>query len=218
VTLHPSKEPVKRGYNAPRREAQANQTRHAILEAAMELFNDQGFTKTTVSQVAEKAEVSEQTVYNVFGDKVGLLYAAGMNAIETGAGDPEIDLIEALGGEPDPMERIRLAARATKEIWAGGAFELEQMVFSPDVRDPRLIELSEKALKHTLESTRTMVEILFPDSLRRSGLDLDDIAVVFTAIDTAATVSKLIKLGWTLDDYENWLVQFLVLFLDPDQI
>jgi AcrR family transcriptional regulator len=184
----------------------------------MELFNDQGFTKTTVSQVAEKAEVSEQTVYNVFGDKVGLLYAAGMNAIETGAGDPEIDLIEALGGEPDPMERIRLAARATKEIWAGGAFELEQMVFSPDVRDPRLIELSEKALKHTLESTRTMVEILFPDSLRRSGLDLDDIAVVFTAIDTAATVSKLIKLGWTLDDYENWLVQFLVLFLDPDQI
>jgi hypothetical protein len=116
------------------------------------------------------------------------------------------------------MERIKLAARATKEIWAGGAFELEQMVFSPDVRDPRLIELSEKALKHTLESTRTMVEILFPDSLRRSGLDLDDIAVVFTAIDTAATVSKLIKLGWTLDDYENWLVQFLVLFLDPDQI
>lgn len=218
MTLYPSNEPVKRGYNAPRREAQANQTRHAILEAAMELFNDQGFTKTTVSQVAEKAEVSEQTVYNVFGDKVGLLYAAGMNAIETGAGDPEIDLIEALGGEPDPMERIRLAARATKEIWAGGAFELEQMVFSPDVRDPRLIELSEKALKHTLESTRTMVEILFPDSLRRSGLDLDDIAVVFTAIDTAATVSKLIKLGWTLDDYENWLVQFLVLFLDPDQI
>jgi AcrR family transcriptional regulator len=218
VTLYPSNEPVKRGYNAPRREAQANQTRHAILEAAMELFNDQGFTKTTVSQVAEKAEVSEQTVYNVFGDKVGLLYAAGMNAIETGAGDPEIDLIEALRAEPDTMERIKLAARATKEIWAGGAFELEQMVFSPDVRDPRLIELSEKALKHTLESTRTMVEILFPDSLRRSGLDLDDIAVVFTAIDTAATVSKLIKLGWTLDDYENWLVQFLVLFLDPDQI
>ena len=218
MTLYPSNEPVKRGYNAPRREAQANQTRHAILEAAMELFNDQGFTKTTVSQVAEKAEVSEQTVYNVFGDKVGLLYAAGMNAIETGAGDPEIDLIEALRAEPDTMERIKLAARATKEIWAGGAFELEQMVFSPDVRDPRLIELSEKALKHTLESTRTMVEILFPDSLRRSGLDLDDIAVVFTAIDTAATVSKLIKLGWTLDDYENWLVQFLVLFLDPDQI
>ena len=40
--------------------------------------------------------------------------------------------------------------------------------------------------------------------------------MVFTAIDTAATVSKLIKLGWTLDDYENWVVQFLTLFLDPD--
>jgi AcrR family transcriptional regulator len=180
----------------------------------MELFNDQGFSKTTMSQVAEEAEVSEQTVYNVFGDKIGLLHAAGMHAIETGVGNPEVDIIEALRAEPDPMERIRLAARATREIWEGGSFELEQMVHSPDVRDPRLIELADRALSHNLESTRTMAELLLPDSIRRPGLDLDDIAVVFTAIDTAATVSKLIKLGWTLEDYEHWLVRFLSLFLD----
>lgn len=70
---------------------------------------------------------------------------------------------------------------------------------------------------HNHASTRTMVELLFPDSLRRSGLDLDDMAVVFTAIDSAATVSKLIKLGWTLEDYVGWLVQFLALFLDHNQ-
>jgi AcrR family transcriptional regulator len=217
VTLQPSEEPVKRRYNAPRRQAQAQETRNAILEAAMELFNIHGFTGTTVSQVAEKASVSEQTVYNVFGDKIGLLHAAGMHAIDTGTGDPDVDLIEALRAEPDPMKRIRLAARATRDIWEGGAFELEQMVYSFDVQDPRLIELAEKALTHTLASTRTMVEILYPDGIRRPEFDPEDIAVYFTAVDTAATVSKLLRLGWTLDDYEDWIVQLLTLFLDPDR-
>ena len=184
----------------------------------MELFNIHGFTATTVSQVAEKAAVSEQTVYNVFGDKIGLLHAAGMHAINTGTGDPEVDLIEALRAEPDPMERISLAARATREIWEGGAFELEQMVFSPDVKDPRLVKLADKALEHTLASTRTMVEILYPDEIRRPEFDLEDIAVYFTAVDTAATVSKLLRLGWTLEDYERWIVLLLTLFVDPDQL
>ena len=215
MTLHPTDEPVKRNYNAPRRQAQADQTRTAILEAAMELFNVHGFTKTTVKQVADTAEVSEQTVYNVFGDKVGLFYAAALHAMETGTGDPEVELIEALRAEPDPMERIRIAARATREIWEGGAFELEQMVSSPDIKDPRLIELSEKALAHTLASTRAMVEIIYPNEIRRPGTSADDIAAYFTAVDTAATVSKLLKLGWTLQHYEKWVVELLTLFLDP---
>ena len=218
MTLEPKDEGVKRPYHAPRRQAQADQTRGAILQVAMELFNAQGYTKTTVRQVADRAEVSDQTVYNVFGDKVGLLCAAGMHAMETGSGDPDVELITALRAEPDPTERMRIAARATKEIWEGGAFELEQMVFSPDVKDPRLIELSEKALAHTFASTRDLVEILYPDEIRRPGVSLDDIAAYFTAVDTAATVSKLLKLGWTLQHYEKWVVELLTLFLDPERV
>lgn len=181
----------------------------------MGLFTAQGFTKTTVRQVADETEVSEQTVYNVFGDKIGLLCAAAMHAMETGKGDPEIELIEALRAEPDPMERIRTVARATRETWEGGAIELEQLVSSPDIKDPRLIELSEQALTHTLTMTRTTVEILYPDEIRRPGINLDEIAAYFTAVDTAATVSKLTKLGWTLKQYEEWVIELLTLFLDP---
>jgi hypothetical protein len=135
--------------------------------------------------------------------------------METGTGDPEVELIAALQAEPDAIERIRIVARATKEIWEGGAFELEQMVSNSDVKDPRLIELSEKALAHTFASTRDLVEILYPDEIRRPGASLDDIAAYFTAVDTAATVSKLLKLGWTLQHYEKWVVELLTLFLDP---
>ena len=184
----------------------------------MELFGAQGFTNTTVREVADRAEVSEQTVYNAFGDKIGLLYAGAVLAMETGAGGPEVDLIEALRAEPDPMERIRITARATRETWEGGAFELEQMVSNPDVKDPRLVELSERALAHTLASTRTVVELLYPVEIRRPGANLDDIAAYFTAVDTAATVGKLLKLGWTLEHYEQWVVEILTLFLDHDWV
>jgi len=218
VTLQSSADGVKRPYHAPRREAQAEQTRNGILEAAMALFNVQGFTQTTMKQVADQAQVSEQTVYNIFEDKIGLLCAAGLHAMDTGTGDPEVELIGALQAEPDPVHRIRIAARATREIWESGALELEQMVSNPDLKDQRLIELSELALEHTLASTRTIVEILYPDEIRRPGMSLDDIATYFTAVDTGATISKLLKLGWTLEDYERWVVQLLVLFLDPERV
>jgi AcrR family transcriptional regulator len=169
-------------------------------------------------QIAERAAVSEQTVYNSFTDKVGVLCAAAMHAMETGVGDPEVDLIGALKEEPDPRERIRIAARATREIWESGALELEQIVANPDIKDPRLVELSDLALAHTLASTRTMVGLLYPDEIRRPGFDLDDIATYFTAVDTGATISKLLKLGWTLEDYEEWVVSFLTLLLDTDKI
>jgi hypothetical protein len=60
-----------------------------------------------------------------------------------------------------------------------------------------------------------MFEILYPDEIRRPGMGLDYIAAYFTAVDTAATVSKLLKLGWTLQHYEKWVVELLTLFLDP---
>jgi len=50
---------------------------------------------------------------------------------------------------------------------------------------------------------------------RRRDTSLDEIATYFTAVDTAATVNKLIRLGWTLEDYENWVVKILTLLLDP---
>jgi hypothetical protein len=36
-----------------------------------------------------------------------------------------------------------------------------------------------------------------------------------TAIDSAATVTTLLKLGWSMDQWERWVADLLVLFLDP---
>jgi len=59
--------------------------------------------------------------------------------------------------------------------------------------------MAEKALAHNLASTRTVCEVLVPDSIRRSGLILNDIATFATAVEPAVTFTRFTKLGWTTD-------------------
>lgn len=57
-------------------------TQDRILEAATQLFIDQGFEKTTVSQVAEVAGVSRATVFWHFSEKRSLFREAFARLIE----------------------------------------------------------------------------------------------------------------------------------------
>lgn len=47
----------------------------AILKACVELFSERGFSNTSTSQIAERAQVAEGTIYKHFGTKENLLYA-----------------------------------------------------------------------------------------------------------------------------------------------
>ena len=66
---------VKRPYDAPRRVAAAHETRRAIVTAASELFLEQGWSSTTMAQVAVRAGVTKPTVHAV-GSKAALLSLA----------------------------------------------------------------------------------------------------------------------------------------------
>jgi AcrR family transcriptional regulator len=199
---------------------QAEETRVTILQAALELFTHQGFDQTSIRQVAERAAVSDQTVYNAFGDKVGLLQQAGYWFISQD--DPgEAAFLEALRAEPDPMARVRMAARRSREFWEHGAepiLQLELLVMHPAARDPRLSALADRSMAHKLGGTRALCEVLYPDGLRRPGLGLDDIAAFATALDSASAIITLQRMGWDMDHWERWVVDLLSLFLDPAAI
>jgi AcrR family transcriptional regulator len=208
-------EAVKRSYRSPRRKEQAEATRRLILRAALELFTERGFAETSIRSVAERADVSDQTIYKAFGDKVGLLYHAALQYIETGGGGAEAEFLAALAAEPDPIERLRLAARSSRQVWESGALELDLLVSRREVRDPRLDELQKRSLAYELEANRAICAVLFPDGLRHAGYGVDDIAAFITAIDSGPVISRLRSMGWSLDRWEAWAVELLVLFLDP---
>ena len=59
-----------------RRQKQKVETYDLILESARELFESQGFKKTTIRSVAIHAEVGLGTIYKHFDNKISLLAAA----------------------------------------------------------------------------------------------------------------------------------------------
>lgn len=58
-----------------RRQAEARQTRAAVIDAARRLFLRHGYAATTMNAVAEDAGVSVMTVYKAFANKPGLVKA-----------------------------------------------------------------------------------------------------------------------------------------------
>ena len=57
-------------------ERKKEQSKKAIIEAAMELFKLHGFKKASISEIARAADVSQVTIYNHFGSKEGLVREA----------------------------------------------------------------------------------------------------------------------------------------------
>ncbi len=50
--------------------------RKKLIDAALELFSNQGVTETTTRQIADRAGVNEVTIFRQFGNKHGLMLAA----------------------------------------------------------------------------------------------------------------------------------------------
>ena len=60
----------------PPNSADLDRRRRAIIEAARSLFVEQGYERTTLSEIVDRAGGSLATVYKLFGNKDGLLEAA----------------------------------------------------------------------------------------------------------------------------------------------
>ena len=63
------------------RERKKQQTRQRIIDAALDLFEERGFDRTPVADIARAADVSEATVFNYFPTKEDLVYD-GMETFE----------------------------------------------------------------------------------------------------------------------------------------
>lgn len=64
-----------------RRERLAEELKSEILNAAVEVFNENGYEKATTKKIAEKAGVSEGTLYNYFSNKRDILITLFKNLI-----------------------------------------------------------------------------------------------------------------------------------------
>src|SRR5689334_13055483 len=99
----------KRAYDASRRQEQARANRAAMLAVGRSLFLEHGYAPTTMKMVAAEAGVSTQSVYQVFGNKPGLVKALVDVAI-VGDDQPvpmmEREFVARNRAEPDPRKKL----------------------------------------------------------------------------------------------------------------
>ncbi|MFD5827466.1 TetR/AcrR family transcriptional regulator [Lentzea sp. NPDC060358] len=82
-----------------------------LLEAAADLLAARGFHGLRMIEVASRAGVSRQTVYNEFGNKEGLVQAVAAHKTE----EYLSGIVTRLKDDPDPWEAMRSAFRFTFE-------------------------------------------------------------------------------------------------------
>src|SRR6187455_325534 len=88
----------------------SDETRKAILEAAREVFVDDGFERASMRRVAQRAGITHGTIYLHFRDKDDLFYQVSEEQFRV--------LLERLRGLPrtlDPVSRTMAALRTFVE-------------------------------------------------------------------------------------------------------
>jgi AcrR family transcriptional regulator len=203
--------PVKRSYSSAKRQAQAQETRRAILDAAHQLFVANGYAATTIQAVAEGAGVAVQTVYAVFGNKRELLRQL-IEAMITGDDEPEpiTERAEALAvaAEPDARRRAELDAALSRSITERVA-PIIRVVGEAAASDPELAAVMEAVKAARREEMITSATIVAgPDGL---SVDVEEAAATLYVIYSPQVADMLMRdYGWSADRYEQWLARMIL--------
>lgn len=213
-----SKKSIKRRYDSSRRRAQAQETQTQILNVARELFVERGYPGTSIESIAQKAGVSLETVYSVFGNKKGIL-ARVVDVSVVGDGDPIPLLVRSeireIENEKDQNRQIQMFAKRIQLIMSRVAPMFEVLRSAAKI-EPEIGVL----LKNYLEG-RSQGMGYFVDCLLANGLLRKNLAKA-TAIETlwtltSAEVYTLLRVdrGWSAEEYEFWLGETLTRLLLP---
>ena len=203
----------------PRREQAAARTRAALVQAAAELFVQDGYLQTSVSAIAERAGVGRATVFtSVPGGKPELLALARDAAI---AGDDEPVpvpqrpwFLHAMAAT-DPRELIRRQAHNYRTIQERAA-HLEHALVIGAADAPELAELERTARTQRAHGGRLVIDRLVELGAvprARAAASADTLYAVASP-DVYLLLTR--DRGWTGAKYEKWLTATLVSVLIPN--
>lgn len=168
------------------RERKRRQTRQELISAAMRLFEQKGYERTTVAEIASAAGVSTKTFFNYFASKDEVLFPHLSSRI-----DAAVALIEQHGSDEQMADVLvaamqhMLADALTEEVDAGlAAVRLPMIMSAPAVQAATLHRyfLAESQLARALHRAY------------RDTLDLPAAAAVIGSVMGAAIAAAVVCL------------------------
>lgn len=137
--------------------------RRAIVESARALFVEQGYEKTTLGEIVERAGGSLATVYKLFGNKDGLLEAVVFE--QKDSADALVREALDAGGSPAAILH-RLAAAFDAHLLDAEIVALVRIVIARSIQDPAF---ARHFFESTATRTRAALERLF-ETWRADGV------------------------------------------------
>jgi AcrR family transcriptional regulator len=197
-----------RRYDSPHRRQQAATTRSEILAAALRLFEQRGYTATSMVAIAAEAGVALKTVYLAFQTKRGVLLAL-WHLLLRGDEEPvpvgERQWFREVMDEPDPERLLRLNARNSR-IVKERAGTLLEILRNAAPADAELGALWQRIQAEFYDNQRAIVERLQKNHALRPGLDVDRGADILWTLNHPDLYRLLVgDRGWSPELYEEWL-------------
>jgi len=197
----------KRSYKSLVRLRQAGDTRGRIIEATRQLLQREGYAGMTIEAIAQRAEVSAQSVYAIFKSKTGILIA--LLDQSTFGPDYEEVVRQALSAR-DPEARLRLAAGVARQIRStqSAAFDLMR---GAGVVAPELAELEQQRERLRYEKEESMITFLRHSGRIRPGLSHRTARDIFWMLTGGDVYRMLVsERRWSPQQYQDWLAETLV--------
>jgi len=204
----------KRTYDGSGRRTQAERTRARVVAAATRVFLQHGYVGATIPAIATEAGVALQTVYRAAPGKAGLLSAAVAAAVAGGSDRADVPVeerpaIRAVIEEPDPVQQLRLYAHTQPGIWARVG-PLLRVLDTAAASEPELRRVQSEQATRRHAGLARFARLLEGRGALREDITPARAADLIVTLGSLATYDSLVTtLGWSHDEYEDWLADTL---------
>ena len=207
----------KRKYSSTVRDEQAARTRARILDAASDLFLERGYARTTMKDIAERADVARDTVHAIFGNKARVLTALIDVRLVPDAGVDNItqrpDAL-AIKNETDQGKQIEMFAKFIARI-SSGLRPVFEVLRTASAVEPEMARVFEEMDRYRMINMQTYAKwIAARGPLRVSTRRAGEIIWALASPDVARMLCE--EIGWTESQHARWLADTLIRTLLPD--
>ena len=198
---------TKRPYKSMVRERQAGDTRRRIVKATKKLLQSEGYAGMTIEAIAQRAEVSAQSVYAIFKSKIGILIEL---LDDSTFGSDYEDLVRRALSARDPETRLRFAARIARQIHQAQNTTFD-LLRGAGVVAPELAKLEQQREGLRYERQEGMIISLREAGRLRSNLHHTTARDIFWMLTGRDVYRMLVcERGWSAEKYQDWLANALV--------
>lgn len=197
------------------RDAQADAARKLIGAAALEVFLEHGYVGATMTDIAVRAGVARQTLYNLFDSKAALVLAAIADRVEGREQRSQADDHRRVTESTTAEEMIAAFAASTAGI-AARALPILRIAREAAAVDGEVAKQLARHEEGRYQAMGFFVDALATKGFLRTDVPADDLKRGFWLLTSPESYLTAADAGWDVETYVSWLTLTVRGLLLPD--